>query len=216
VGRHETEAPAGKVASAVPAAHEELASVVAGASTQAQVLNIQIADGILNIKEALAEPPSGILRRHPRQGERETSQRVTFNLGLSTSHEITPYSEVYGRHPRDFHFGRPGVDAQTSCFIDVHCPKAVRRDSDDDEDDEELGSLSAKALAFLTSGFGSESSFKQRSRYISRSWARPCWFTMGALCIMMRMFGAQVCLDLLKEALVLPKEVSWDLLQGVQ
>lgn len=31
---------------------------------------------------------------------------IWFNLGSNSVHEVTPYSEVYGRHPREFVFGR--------------------------------------------------------------------------------------------------------------
>lgn len=33
-------------------------------------------------------------------------QRVWFNLGQNSVHEIPPYMEIYGRHPREFVFGR--------------------------------------------------------------------------------------------------------------
>jgi hypothetical protein len=84
-------------------------------------------------------------------------------------------------------------------------------DSDDDEE-EELGSLSAKALAFIT-GASASPFGKEGSRYVGRTLSRPCWFAMGAMCIMLRMFGAQVCLELFSEASSLPKEAYRGLLQ---
>lgn len=159
--------------------------------------------------QALVNPPRGILRRRPTQGE--PLRRVTFNLDVNTSHEITPYSEVYGMHPREFNFDKFMVKAMTSCFTQRKgsFDGFDRGDSDDeDESDEELSSLHAKALCFLTRGGCSSRSAA------GRAFSRPCWFAMGAMAIMLRMFGSQVCLELLSEAVSLPKEACWGLLTG--
>jgi len=42
----------------------------------------------------------------PGLGKTQRPRRVTFNLDASTEHDVIPYSEVYGLHPRDFVFDR--------------------------------------------------------------------------------------------------------------
>lgn len=46
----------------------------------------------------LPGPPGLVNTQHQR--------RVTFDLDASTEHDVIPYSEVYGLHPRDFVFDR--------------------------------------------------------------------------------------------------------------
>jgi len=56
-----------------------------------------------------AEPASqGVARCHlkPPGLCRKPQQCVRFNLGESSVHEVTPYSEIYGLHPREFVFDR--------------------------------------------------------------------------------------------------------------
>lgn len=123
-------------------------------------------------------------------------KQVTFKLGLSTSYEVTPYSEVYGIHPRDFQFGKTGMEMvakrKKQNAVDL-C------DSDEDSDDEEFSTKRSKAVQFLTHrGFADA----------SHALTRPCCFAMAAVCLMLRLFGAQVCLELLGEALAVPKE-AW-------
>merc|ERR1719454_1412540 len=123
-------------------------------------------------------------------------------------HEITPYSEVYGIHPRDFHFKRSSQEAML-CHAAMHNQKASptdcdTNDSDDEEDEEELVSLRAKALDFLTHGRGHRSVFR-----------RPCYFALGAILVMIRMFGTQVCAELVNDALSLPKEAGSGLLEQI-
>lgn len=36
----------------------------------------------------------------------QVKRRVRFDFGESSVHEITPYAEIYGMHPRDFVFGK--------------------------------------------------------------------------------------------------------------
>mmetsp|Transcript_9775 Transcript_9775/g.18899 ORF Transcript_9775/g.18899 Transcript_9775/m.18899 type:complete len:237 (+) Transcript_9775:56-766(+) len=42
----------------------------------------------------------------PGLGKTHHQRRVTFDLDASTQHDVIPYSEVYGLHPRDFVFDR--------------------------------------------------------------------------------------------------------------
>lgn len=37
---------------------------------------------------------------------RSVEKSVSFDLGLSSVHDVVPYMEIYGRHPREFVFGR--------------------------------------------------------------------------------------------------------------
>jgi len=153
--------------------------------------------------QAFMQPSLGSVRR-PRMGE--PHRRVTFNLGRSTFHEITPYSEVYGMHPRDFNFKRSTEKSSTLCTAEVIRPKASimcwESSDSDDEDDEELRSHRDKALSLLSSR---SSGFRFDNPAISR----PCSLIIGGSCLMLRMFGIQVCLQLLSEALSLPKEAIW-------
>lgn len=127
------------------------------------------------------------VRRRPNGGE-PPRHRVSFNLEKSTFHEITPYSEVYGMHPRDFDFGRSYKKILKA---------SVRKgdDSDSDDDDEESGV--DKVFAMLGAGafqFG-------RKRNSKRAWSRPLLFSVGASFMMLRMFGFEACVELLGVAL---------------
>lgn len=68
-------------------------------------------------------------------------RRVTFATGLNTIHEITPYSEVYGVHPRTFNFDRhiPSQAwhfvAPTNTLFDTDTD--LDGDADDEEEEEE-------------------------------------------------------------------------------
>lgn len=66
---------------------------------------------------------------------------VWFNLGLNSIHEVIPYMEIYGRHPREFVFGRhsemlPAGDR----FGFVGLQEDTSADSDELSADHELGS----------------------------------------------------------------------------
>eukprot|EP00443_Scrippsiella_acuminata_P025555 CAMPEP_0115280022 /NCGR_PEP_ID=MMETSP0270-20121206/58571_1 /TAXON_ID=71861 /ORGANISM="Scrippsiella trochoidea, Strain CCMP3099" /LENGTH=219 /DNA_ID=CAMNT_0002696741 /DNA_START=68 /DNA_END=724 /DNA_ORIENTATION=- len=90
--------------------------------------------------QAVATAARAALRPRSRS-HKINSRRVHFDLSQSTEHEITPYAEVYGVHPRDFNFAR-GRYAPAACFVDPHAPPegGCSSDSDDDED-EALGRL---------------------------------------------------------------------------
>lgn len=61
--------------------------------------------------------------------------RVQFHLEANTVHEITPYGEIYGRHPSMFVFDRGFnmIPAAPSGFVSLH----ARHDDTDEEDSEE-------------------------------------------------------------------------------
>jgi len=72
-------------------------------------------------------------RRDPILGKRG----VKFDLGSNSVHEVVPYCEVYGRHPREFVFGRhaemlPAADRFG--FVGLHQEDP---EEDDDSDGEE-------------------------------------------------------------------------------
>jgi len=97
---------------------------------------------------AVASPPRARpalrSRRSRKSGRAEQGQqRVQFDLSKKTEHEVTPYAEVYGVHPRDFDFGvvrrgrragRAPPDAWR--FVDPAGGgnAGAESDSDDDED----------------------------------------------------------------------------------
>jgi len=63
--------------------------------------------------------------------------RVRFDLSASTVHEVIPYSEIYGKHPREFVFDRhfsmvPAAGAYG--FVGL----ADTNDGDEEEEDEEV------------------------------------------------------------------------------
>lgn len=68
------------------------------------------------------------------------SLRVRFDLGASTVHEVTPYSEIYGLHPREFVFGR-GFYMMPAAgpygFTDIGAAAAQQAGIREEEDEEE-------------------------------------------------------------------------------
>jgi len=76
---------------------------------------------------------------------RKPQQCVRFNLGDSSVHEVTPYSEIYGLHPREFVFDRHAylVPAKGPFgFVGV-CSND--RSDEIDEEQEEDGSSDSEA-----------------------------------------------------------------------
>lgn len=65
--------------------------------------------------------------------------RVSFDLGANTIHEIPPYGEIYGSHPRTFVFDRHAhkVPASPSGYVSLQAVIG------DDEEDEDLGEASS-------------------------------------------------------------------------
>mmetsp|Transcript_36365 Transcript_36365/g.58252 ORF Transcript_36365/g.58252 Transcript_36365/m.58252 type:complete len:216 (+) Transcript_36365:77-724(+) len=131
-----------------------------------------------------SEPSLDTLRRRPKSGE-PSARRVAFNLEKNTFHEITPYSEVYGMHPRDFDFGR-----SYRKILKASISKGEDSDSDDDKDDEERGV--GKVLAL----FGAGALQYGRRRTSKRTLSRPFFFAVGAAFMMLRMFGSEACFEL--------------------
>lgn len=73
--------------------------------------------------------------------EQPKYSRVRFNLDAIENHQITPYSEVYGLHPREFVFGKnfymlPSGD--TFGFVSV-CDSFREEDNDSDDSDDDWG-----------------------------------------------------------------------------
>lgn len=76
------------------------------------------------------------------------SRRVRFDEALNTTHEVTPYAEVYGRHPRHFVFDRRSrmIPAAHGGFVGLRASIGADEELEEDEEDEvadaaaELGS----------------------------------------------------------------------------
>lgn len=70
------------------------------------------------------------------------ARSVTFSAAGDDVCEITPYSEIYGRHPRSFHFGRHlrMLPITMGYCFDPH--PASDSDDDDDTEDEDAVDIS--------------------------------------------------------------------------
>jgi len=69
---------------------------------------------------------------HSRHASQSTEdRRVTFDLASTIIYEITPYSEVYGVHPRTFNFDK-NEEPPSWCFM---APPDTTPDSDSEEDE---------------------------------------------------------------------------------
>lgn len=115
-------------------------------------------------------------------------RRVRFDLSKKTVHEVTPYAEVYGVHPRDFDFGnhnpRPGASRRLRAaptdawrFVD---PSGGAGGDEDSEDEEELVRAKYRILGL-------------------RRAPRHLWFSACVLCFLLRMFGSEVFSEMLPE-----------------
>jgi len=73
------------------------------------------------------------------KGLHEDVRRVHFCLDVATLHEITPYSEVYGLHPRDFVFDRDFymVPAAPGGYVDFLAAMQCDWPAEEDEEDQE-------------------------------------------------------------------------------
>jgi hypothetical protein len=119
-------------------------------------------------------------------------------LELSTFHAITPYSEVYGMHPRDFDFGR-------SYHKILKVPINSRENDDSDDDDEEEEQGASKVLAMIGVGvlqFG-------RKQISKRALMQPLLLSIGASFMMLQMFGLEACSELLEMAVSSAKDISF-------
>lgn len=117
------------------------------------------------------------------------SKRVHFDLSKTTEHEITPYSEVYELHPRDFNFAR-GRYAPTACFVD---PRPALRggcssDSSDDDDDDDGTDHRVFRLAGrrwrMQSGIALVGKRRQLPQHL--------WYAGCVLCFLVRVFGTEI------------------------
>lgn len=64
-----------------------------------------------------------------------SKRRVQFDLSRVTVHEVTPYSEVYGEHPKRLSIG--SVDEEGNLTLQKTKSRRVAEDCDSDEDDED-------------------------------------------------------------------------------
>lgn len=122
-------------------------------------------------------------------------RHVKFDLSRSTVHEITPYAEVYGVHPRDFNFGR-GLPAPAPCLVDPSTVQTIcaasaavglpyEHDSDDEADDEE---------AMLEGGL---QLLNPRRLIASKSIPKHVWCLLCVVLFMLRVFGADAFMELI-------------------
>jgi len=76
---------------------------------------------------------------------------VTFAAARDSVHEVVPYSEIYGRHPREFVFGRAGAMLPVGDrwgFTGLHQDNSDDEPgSSDSEDEESYAAMCAEAIA---------------------------------------------------------------------
>lgn len=67
-------------------------------------------------------------------------RRVSFDIAAITEHEIPPYAEIYGEHPRTFVFDRYSskIAAAPGGFVSVQAWEELGRDDDEDSVGDEL------------------------------------------------------------------------------
>lgn len=73
-------------------------------------------------------------------GKEGVGHHVRFNLDQIQIYEVTPYSEVYGLHPRLFNFDKRDKDPPSWCFIagpDAHSDSDSNDESDSDDEEED-------------------------------------------------------------------------------
>lgn len=173
-----------KVVSALGSTHVAKPTAAAASTANGAVASAWPADFSLSALPPPQQAPRRLTRRAP---------RVHFDLDLNTVHEVTPYSEVYGLHPRDFNFAR-GPPVPESRLVDSFaiipvCKRSglcVASDDGDYEEDEqediEIGMM-VKAGHFL---------FPWRARV---PW--PVWLVSCALLVVLRAVGADLCQELM-------------------
>lgn len=77
------------------------------------------------------------------------TRSVTFSVAGDAVHEVTPYSEVYGKHPRSFHFGKQ-MRMLPASMAYIYDP-ADHADEDSGDSDEDIDIFLAKGYAELGS-----------------------------------------------------------------
>jgi len=98
---------------------------------------------------------------------------VQFNLDLNTVHEVTPYSEVYGVHPRRLRFRSAGS-------VKLLAEADTDKDFSDDDEDEDLWKMGYR---------------NRRCPSPLPPWS--CWSLLAVLCFLLRAFGAQALIEAL-------------------
>lgn len=106
--------------------------------------------------------------------------RVSFDLSKITTHEITPYAEVYGVHPRDFVLTL--VDARL-CMDISGCDSGDEHTSDSDDDEEFDGRPAWRKIPEQLLG--------------SSAVSRPVVVIMFSACFLVRAFGSEVMREVL-------------------
>eukprot|EP00927_Polykrikos_kofoidii_P067657 TRINITY_DN63101_c0_g1_i1.p1 TRINITY_DN63101_c0_g1~~TRINITY_DN63101_c0_g1_i1.p1 ORF type:complete len:267 (-),score=29.59 TRINITY_DN63101_c0_g1_i1:218-1018(-) len=131
------------------------------------------------------------IRRSERSQDRDAPPRVHFDLSLNSVHEVTPYSEVYGLHPRKFYFAReqsvPDSPEGEPCTIIPVCKwtgVCIEEDSSDSDeecqDDAELGMIrKARHRIFL--------------KHLRLPW--PVWIAFCASVVVLRVIGVDLSLE---------------------
>jgi len=148
------------------------------------------ADGLPTVKpcsppqESVATAAARAALRPRRSSKKGAPRRVQFDLSQKTEHEITPYAEVYGVHPRDFNFAR-GRYAPAACFVDPHAPPhgGCSSDSDEEDEDDALGRLGRWDVM-------------SRRMFGMRQVPPHLWFAVCVLAFLIRVFGIQVFLEM--------------------
>jgi len=135
--------------------------------------------------------------KHAALAGHATVRAVKFDLQLNTAHEITPYAEVYGQHPKEFDFARGQTALHDERLLDpyeiVQVPrkskrKAARQYDDSDSDEDEEDGLR---------GFGL---VKARGKLLGpvklRQMPWSFWFVTAALLVWVRVMGGEFSKEL--------------------
>lgn len=153
----------------------------------------------------LPHAPGALKRRGVRAGL--PARRVRFDPSAITTHEVTPYAEVYGGvHPRDFNFAK-GQPAPGSRFVD-RLPRSQAEHqrltrwpwSDEDDDEDEDGDDAENGILAMTL----PKAFRVLTGQRSRSLPGPSWPVLCVLVFLVRVFGAQACLELVARGFCAP------------
>eukprot|EP00441_Pelagodinium_beii_P033606 CAMPEP_0197631860 /NCGR_PEP_ID=MMETSP1338-20131121/8884_1 /TAXON_ID=43686 ORGANISM="Pelagodinium beii, Strain RCC1491" /NCGR_SAMPLE_ID=MMETSP1338 /ASSEMBLY_ACC=CAM_ASM_000754 /LENGTH=245 /DNA_ID=CAMNT_0043203399 /DNA_START=23 /DNA_END=760 /DNA_ORIENTATION=+ len=112
--------------------------------------------------------PPGV---EPCESRRE-ARKVRFDLSLNSVHEITPYSEVYGLHPRLL-----GIQPGRDCL-----QRLDDGDCDSDEEEEEEADVFRRSLFSLLSFHGKA--------------PRASWPLLVVTCFLLRAFGVSIIKEL--------------------
>jgi len=123
---------------------------------------------------------------------RSSTPRVTFDLVNVTKHEVTPYSEVYGVHPRSFNFAhgeQPPV--AVGWFAD---PRQQIDDGDESSDAEDTHLWIAKRRAIA-----SQNARRKNRTLAARRVPTHAWMLVAVLTFIVRAFGVHALFEMLQE-----------------